>query len=46
LELTLNHDGRTYEMGTAYGRIALGVDDLDEALARLNDQGIEPRPEG
>jgi lactoylglutathione lyase len=45
LELTLNHDGRTYEMGTAYGHIALGVDDLDEALGRLKDQGIEPERE-
>src|SRR5579872_5824509 len=42
LELTLNHDGRSYEMGTAYGHIAIGVDDLDGALARLKDQGIEP----
>jgi lactoylglutathione lyase len=42
LELTYNHDGRTYELGTAYGHIALGVDDLDETLARLEQQGIEP----
>jgi lactoylglutathione lyase len=42
LELTYNHDGRTYEMGTAYGHIALGVDDLDETLANLKEQGIEP----
>ncbi|MBV8080186.1 MAG: VOC family protein, partial [Actinobacteria bacterium] len=28
LELTFNHDGRTYEMGTGYGHIAIGVDDL------------------
>jgi lactoylglutathione lyase len=42
LELTFNHDGRTYEMGTAYGHIALAVDDLDETLARLKGQGIEP----
>src|SRR5213592_1843567 len=42
LELTLNHDGRTYEMGTAYGHIAIGVDDLDETLERLKEQGIEP----
>ena len=42
LELTLNHDGRTYEMGSAYGHIAIGVDDLDGALAKLKDQGIEP----
>jgi lactoylglutathione lyase len=42
LELTFNHDGRSYEMGTAYGHIAIGVDDLDGTLARLKDQGIEP----
>jgi lactoylglutathione lyase len=42
LELTFNHDGRSYEMGTAYGHIAIGVDDLDETLARLKEQGIEP----
>jgi lactoylglutathione lyase len=42
LELTFNHDGRSYEMGTAYGHIAIGVDDLDATLARLKDQGIEP----
>ena len=45
LELTYNHDGRTYEMGTAYGHIALAVDDLDETLARLQAQGIEPEGE-
>lgn len=42
LELTFNHDGRTYEPGTAYGHIALAVDDLDATLARLREQGIEP----
>jgi lactoylglutathione lyase len=48
LELTFNHDGRTYELGTAYGHIALGVEDLDGTLARLAEQGIEPekRPSG
>src|SRR6266511_3909014 len=45
LELTYNHDGRTYELGTAYGHIALSVDDLDETLAQLHDQGIEPERE-
>ena len=35
LELTYNHDGRTYELGTAYGHIAIGVDDLDGTLAAL-----------
>jgi lactoylglutathione lyase len=42
LELTYNHDGRSYEMGTAYGHIAIGVDDLDATLAELASQGIEP----
>jgi lactoylglutathione lyase len=42
LELTFNHDGRTYDLGTAYGHIALGVEDLDATLARLAEQGIEP----
>src|SRR5438445_11913232 len=35
LELTFNHDGRTYDLGTGYGHIALSVDDLDEPLAAL-----------
>jgi lactoylglutathione lyase len=42
LELTFNTDGRTYEHGTAYGHIAIAVDDLDETLTALATQGIEP----
>ena len=42
LELTFNHDGRTYDLGTGYGHIAIGAEDLDGALARLSEQGIEP----
>jgi lactoylglutathione lyase len=42
LELTFNHDGRTYDNGTGYGHIAIGVDDLDGTLGRLSEQGIEP----
>jgi lactoylglutathione lyase len=45
LELTLNHDGRTYDNGTGYGHIAIGVDDLAGTLARLKEQGIEPERE-
>jgi lactoylglutathione lyase len=45
LELTFNHDGRRYELGTGYGHIAIGVDDLDATLARLKEQGIEPERE-
>jgi lactoylglutathione lyase len=45
LELTLNHDGRTYDLGTGYGHIALAVDDLDATLAQLAEQGIDPERE-
>ncbi len=43
LELTYNvgHD-EPYEIGTGYGHIAITADDLDGALAKLSDQGIEP----
>src|SRR5262245_12793168 len=42
LELTYNHDGRTYGLGTGYGHIAIGVDDMTATLDRLKEQGIEP----
>jgi lactoylglutathione lyase len=45
LELTFNHDGRAYEIGSGYGHIAIGVDDLDGTLSRLKEQGIEPERE-
>jgi lactoylglutathione lyase len=45
LELTFNHDGRTYEMGTAYGHIAVGVGDLDGTLQELSGQGIQAERE-
>ena len=43
LELTLN-DGRAapYEMGEAYGHIAITTGDLDTELARLEALGILP----
>jgi len=45
LELTYNHDGRTYDLGTGYGHIALAVDDLEQSLGTLSGQGIEPERE-
>jgi lactoylglutathione lyase len=45
LELTFNHDGRTYELGTGYGHIALAVDGMAETLSALKSQGIEPERE-
>ena len=43
LELTCNI-GRSepYEIGSGYGHIAITTPDLDAALERLKDQGIEP----
>ena len=43
LELTYNvgHD-EPYDLGTGYGHIAVSTGDLDQTLARLSDQGIEP----
>ena len=45
LELTQNHDGRTYDLGTGYGHVAVGVDDLADTLEQLKRQGIEPERE-
>jgi lactoylglutathione lyase len=45
LELTFNHDDRSYDLGTGYGHIALEVDDLDATLASLKEEGIEPERE-
>jgi lactoylglutathione lyase len=42
LELTYNHGVDSYETGTGYGHIAIGVDDLDGTLERLAADGIEP----
>jgi lactoylglutathione lyase len=45
LELTYNTDGRSYELGTAYGHVAVGVDDLAQTLEELAGQGIEAERE-
>ena len=42
LELTFNHDGSTDDLGTGYGHIAIGVDDLEATLAQLAQQDIAP----
>ncbi len=44
LELTYNFETPEggYELGTAYGHIALTVDDLDATLAALAEKGIDP----
>jgi len=35
VELTYNYDGRAYEMGDAWGHLAVRTDDLDEAWESL-----------
>ena len=42
LELTYNFGVDSYELGTAYGHIALTIDSMDETLAALAEKGIEP----
>jgi lactoylglutathione lyase len=41
LELTYNHDGRSYEMGDAWGHIAVRVSDVYEAYEELMAGGVE-----
>jgi lactoylglutathione lyase len=42
LELTYNFGVDSYELGTAYGHIAISSSDLDGMLTDLASQGIEP----
>ena len=42
LELTYNFGVKAYELGTAYGHVAIKVDDLTSTLADLDKQGIKP----
>lgn len=42
LELTYNFGVDHYELGTAYGHIAIATADLDGTLAELAAVGIEP----
>ena len=42
LELTYNFGVDSYELGTGYGHVAVTVEDIDAALARLAEQGIAP----
>jgi lactoylglutathione lyase len=39
LELTYNHGVESYEMGTAYGHIAVGVDDAKKACDAARNAG-------
>ncbi len=39
LELTWNHDGRDYELGTQFGHVAFHVDDLEAVVAEVEAAG-------
>jgi lactoylglutathione lyase len=41
LELTYNHDGRSYDMGDAWGHVAVRVRDVYDAYEELMDAGVE-----
>jgi lactoylglutathione lyase len=41
LELTYNHDGRSYTMGDAWGHIAVRTEDLYETYDTLVEEGVE-----
>ncbi|MEN8180175.1 MAG: lactoylglutathione lyase [Pseudomonadota bacterium] len=48
LELTYNHGISEYDMGNAYGHIAISVDDCSKACADIKSKGgkviLEPKP--
>jgi len=48
LELTHNWDTKSYDLGSGYGHIALGVPDVYATCAQLREQGVkvtrEPGP--
>lgn len=48
VELTHNWDTSSYELGTAFGHLAVGVDDIYKTCASLKDKGVkvvrEPGP--
>lgn len=48
IELTYNWDGRDYEVGTAFGHVAIGVTGIHELCTRLKAAGVavtrEPGP--
>ena len=41
IELTYNHDGRSYELGNQFGHLALGIPDLDQAREQLARHEVE-----
>ena len=40
IELTYNHDGRSYEQGSAFGHLAFFVESVDAIHAKLVAKGV------
>ena len=43
IELTYNHDGRSYDLGNQFGHLAFHVDDVEEWVAKVEARGLEYR---
>lgn len=41
VELTYNHDGRSYQLGDAFGHLAFFVESVDDAFDRLKAAGVD-----
>ena len=39
IELTYNHDGRAYELGTQFGHLAFATDDLEAVVREVEARG-------
>ncbi|KAA3605816.1 MAG: lactoylglutathione lyase [Planctomycetota bacterium] len=39
IELTINHDGRDYELGNQFGHLAFFVEDLEAVVAEVEKRG-------
>jgi lactoylglutathione lyase len=49
IELTCNHDGRDYELGSQFGHLAFTVTDLEAVVGELERRGLwyrRSRPDG
>ncbi len=43
IELTINHDGRDYDLGNQFGHLAFHVDDLEKIVAEVERRGWDYR---
>ena len=39
IELTVNHDGRDYQLGDQFGHLAFATDDLEKVVAQVEAKG-------